>query len=383
MQETRLFVASQMQEDRSVVELLTANYTFLNERLAKHYGIPNVYGSHFRRVDFTDGMRGGLLGQASILTVTSYPNRTSVSDARQVAARQHARRAAAAAAARRAGAERSGRRRDSRGRCANGWRCTARTPPARRVIGGWIRSGSRSRISTRSASGARSATARRSTRRRRCRTEPIRRRRRACATLLVSHKEDFVRTFTEKLLAYALGRGLDYHDMPAVRKIARDAAAADYRWSSIILGIVKSPPFSMGSRGEPAISPALGGARRQMNEEAANDRHQEGDSAPHGLARHRRDAGAAAARQHGAGALGACEDRRPSRSTASASMYVPNGMIMKNYLPAAEGAGFELTPTLERAGAVPRSGAGAERPGTACRRRDGPAAPTRKPARAS
>ena len=62
-------------------------------------------------------------------------------------------------------------------------------------------------------------------------------------TLLVSHKDDYVRTLTEKLLAYALGRRLEYYDQPAVRKIVRDAAAADYRWSSIILGIVKSPPF--------------------------------------------------------------------------------------------------------------------------------------------
>src|SRR6266850_2699781 len=77
-QETAEFVASQMREDRSVLELLTANYSYLNERLARHYGIPNVYGNHFRKVTFTDGVRGGLLGQASILTVTSYPNRTSV-----------------------------------------------------------------------------------------------------------------------------------------------------------------------------------------------------------------------------------------------------------------------------------------------------------------
>ena len=76
-QETRLFVASQLREDRSVVDLVAANYTFVNERLARHYGIPDVYGSRFRRVTFADGVRGGLLGQASILTVTSYPNRTS------------------------------------------------------------------------------------------------------------------------------------------------------------------------------------------------------------------------------------------------------------------------------------------------------------------
>ncbi len=77
-QETRLFVASQVHDNASVIDLLTADYSFLNERLAAHYGIRNVYGSHFRRVTFSDGTRGGLLGQSSILTVTSYPNRTSV-----------------------------------------------------------------------------------------------------------------------------------------------------------------------------------------------------------------------------------------------------------------------------------------------------------------
>src|SRR5439155_4078160 len=73
-QETEEFVASQMREDRSVLDLLTANYSYVNERLARHYAIPNIYGNHFRKVTFTDGVRGGLLGQASVLTVTSYPN---------------------------------------------------------------------------------------------------------------------------------------------------------------------------------------------------------------------------------------------------------------------------------------------------------------------
>ena len=90
-QETLLFVDSQMREDRSVTELLTADYTFLNERLAQHYGIPDIYGSRFRRVTFTGGIRGGLLGQASVLTVTSYPNRTSVVIRGQVAVREYAR----------------------------------------------------------------------------------------------------------------------------------------------------------------------------------------------------------------------------------------------------------------------------------------------------
>ena len=75
--ETELFFESIMREDRSVLDLLTADYTFVNERLARHYGIPNVYGSHFRRVTVADENRRGLLGQGSILTVTSYPNRTS------------------------------------------------------------------------------------------------------------------------------------------------------------------------------------------------------------------------------------------------------------------------------------------------------------------
>src|SRR5204863_6652754 len=75
--ESELFFESIMRENRSVLDLLNANYTFVNERLARHYGIPNVYGSHFRRVTLNDDNRRGLLGQGSILTVTSYPNRTS------------------------------------------------------------------------------------------------------------------------------------------------------------------------------------------------------------------------------------------------------------------------------------------------------------------
>src|SRR4029079_6844406 len=78
MEETRLFVASLFKEDRSIFGLLDADYTYLNQRLAEHYGIPDVYGSQFRRVTIADPNRRGLLGQGSILTVTSYPNRPSV-----------------------------------------------------------------------------------------------------------------------------------------------------------------------------------------------------------------------------------------------------------------------------------------------------------------
>ena len=127
-------------QPRASLELLTADYSFLNERLATHYGIRNVYGSHFRRVTFTDGTRGGLLGQASILTVTSYPNRTSVT----MRGRWLLANLLGAPppppppdipALDEAGAA------GSRDRFASAWRGTGAIPRARRVISGWIRLG--------------------------------------------------------------------------------------------------------------------------------------------------------------------------------------------------------------------------------------------------
>ena len=99
VKEAQLFVDSQLRADRSIVELVTADYSFLNERLARHYGVPDVYGERFRRVTFTDGVRGGVLGQGGVLMVTSYPDRTAPVVARLVGARQPARHAATAAAA--------------------------------------------------------------------------------------------------------------------------------------------------------------------------------------------------------------------------------------------------------------------------------------------
>ena len=244
----RLFVGSQLRDDRSVIDLLTADYTFLNERLATHYGIPNIYGSHFRRVTFADGMRGGLLGQASILTVTSYPEPHVARRARPMAAREHARRAAAAAAARCAGAEGSRRRRRSRDRCASGWRCTGRIRRARSATCGWIRSGSRSRISTRSASGARRATARRSTRRRRF---PTARRFEGVAglrTLLVSHRGR-LRPHASRRSCWPT-RSAAASSTTTCPPSARSRATRRRtitRWSAIITGIVKSTPFSMST----------------------------------------------------------------------------------------------------------------------------------------
>ena len=123
-QETELFFDSILREDRSVLDLLRANYTFVNERLAKHYGIPHVYGSRFRRIALDeDSWRGGLLRQGSILTVTSYATRTSPVAARQMDPRQSSRRPSPAAAARRAGAEGQ-----HRGRQPLGARAAGRAP---------------------------------------------------------------------------------------------------------------------------------------------------------------------------------------------------------------------------------------------------------------
>jgi hypothetical protein len=245
-QETQLFIASQLREDRSVSELLTADYTFVNERLAKHYGIPNVYGNRFRRVSVPGGVRGGLLGQASVLTVTSYPNRTSV----VIRGRWLLANLMGAPppppppdvpALKEPGAD--GQPRSLRARmemhrkdavCAS---CHQRMDPLGfalenfDAVGKWRTEADGAPIDT-SASmpdGARfNGVA-------------------GLRELLASHQEDFARTFTGKLLSYAIGRGVETNDLPAIRKIARDAARNEYRWSSIILGIVNSPPFSMGA----------------------------------------------------------------------------------------------------------------------------------------
>jgi hypothetical protein len=242
--ETDLFLDNQIREDRSVVDLLSSNYTFVNERLARFYGIPNVYGDAYRRVTIGHVRRGGLLAQGSILTVTSYADRTSpvfrgkwvlenllaapppepppnVSDLREsppgkpVSVRQrleeHRRNPA----------------------CAG---CHARMDPFGFTlenfdgIGKW-RTTNEDETPI-DASG----------------TLPDGTVLNGIASLekyLLERRHQFALAVTEKLLTYALGRGLEYYDLPAVRKIARHAAANDYRWSSIIDGIVKSVPFQM------------------------------------------------------------------------------------------------------------------------------------------
>jgi mono/diheme cytochrome c family protein len=252
-QETKLFVGSQVHDNRSVMELLTADYSFLNERLATHYGIRNIYGSHFRRVTFGDSRRGGLLGHASVLTVTSYPNRTSVT----MRGRWLLANILGAPppppppdipALKEAGVE--GQPRPLRERmeihrqnpaCAA---CHQRMDPLGFALENFDALG-KWRTSSDGAPVDPSAIFPDGTR-----FEGVA----GLRALLASHKEDFVRTLSAKLLAYAIGRGLDYRDMPAIRGIARDAAAADYSWSSIIAGIVKSPAFRMAVAGGDAAA---------------------------------------------------------------------------------------------------------------------------------
>jgi hypothetical protein len=231
-------------DNRSVVELLTADYSFLNERLAAHYGIRNIYGSHFRRVTFTDGPRGGLLGQASVLTVTSYPNRTSVTMRGRwllgnILGAPPPPPPPDIPALKDAGVEgqpRSLRERMEMHRknpvCAS---CHQRMDPLGFALENFDALG-KWRTSSDGAPIDPSASFPDGTR-----FEGVA----GLRTLLVSHKEDFVRTLSGKLLAYAIGRGLDYRDMPASRGIAREAAPGGYTWSSIITAIVMSPPFRM------------------------------------------------------------------------------------------------------------------------------------------
>jgi mono/diheme cytochrome c family protein len=242
-QEHRLFMESQLRGDLSVTNLVTANYTFVNERLARHYGIPNIYGDHFRRVTFDDGRRGGLLGQAGILAVTSYPNRTSpVLRGKWILANLLGAPPppppADVPALKDAGEEgqpRSIRERMDAHRtnpaCAP---CHARMDPLGfalenyDALGKWRTEsdGVPVEVAARLPDGSRFEGPR------------------GLRALLVSHSDDFVRTFTERLLSYALGRVLESSDQPAIRQIAREAAARDNQWSALIMAIVRSTPFT-------------------------------------------------------------------------------------------------------------------------------------------
>jgi hypothetical protein len=243
--ETELLIESQLREDHSVVDLLSTDYTFLNQRLAEHYGIKGVYGNEFRRVKLDDPNRFGLLGQASILTVTSYPNRTAPT---------------------------------IRGKWVLEQLLGSPPPPPPPNVPSLKDDGSTQKLTMRQ-------------RMEQHRTNPT------CAAchrimdpvgfalenfdglgvwrdstapgagpidasgvlldgtafngpaglrdVLLKKRDIFVETFTERLLTYALGRGLEEYDHAALRKITREAAADHHKWSAIILGIVNSTPFQL------------------------------------------------------------------------------------------------------------------------------------------
>jgi len=255
-QETKLFIGDQIRNDRSVLDLIGANYTFLNQRLATHYGVPNVYGDHFRKVTFTDGRRGGLLGQGGLLTLTSYPNRTSVVlRGRWILANLLGAPPPApppdVPALKEPGADgapRSLRERMEVHRqnavCAS---CHRRMDPLGFSLenfdatGKWRTESDGVRVDA-TASLPDGTT-----------FDGIA----GLRAIFASHQEDFARTVSGKLLAYAIGRGLEPSDAPTVRKIARDAIGQEYRWSAIIAGIIGSPAFSMGVVPDaPADAPA-------------------------------------------------------------------------------------------------------------------------------
>ncbi len=248
--ETELFFESQLREDRSVIDLLDADHTFLNERLARHYGIPGVTGSHYRRVSLAGrgpaaARRRGLLGHGSILAATSYGNRTSpVLRAKWLLENVLGTPPAPPPpdipplpAGGPAGEPRTVRERLAEHRrnpaCAN---CHAPMDPLGfalenfDAIGRWRTSDAGVPIDA-SAVLADGLTAF---------DGPGGLRR-----VLLGRSGQFVETVTEKLLVYALGRGVEHYDRPVIRGIVRAAAADDYRWSSLILGVVESAPFRM------------------------------------------------------------------------------------------------------------------------------------------
>jgi len=242
--ETQLFFNAVMRENRPVTELIDAKFTYLNQRLAEFYGVPNIYGPQFRRVELNDPNRGGILGQGSLLTVTSYPNRTSVVQ---------------------------------RGKWVLENLLGAPPPPPPPNVPSLETKGKHGQLSMRQAMEAH-------------RANPV------CASchsrmdpigfalenyngigqwrdkdngapidasgklpdgttfngpaglkqlLLTQHRDEFISTFTEKLMTYALGRGLESYDRPAMREIIRDAAKHDATIPSLIEAIVRSPQFQM------------------------------------------------------------------------------------------------------------------------------------------
>jgi hypothetical protein len=248
-QESLLFFQSMVKEDRNVLDLMTADYTFLNERLARHYRVPNIYGSQFRRVTLTEDARRGILGKGAVLMVTSHVDRTSpVVRGKWVLENLLGAPPPAPPAvvpplnesAQREGKILTMRERMEEHRanpvCAN---CHKLMDPIGLsmenfdAIGAW-RTRDGSTVTNMGTPIDASGVLLDGTK-----VDGVVALRKA----LVRQPDIFVSTLTEKLLIYAMGRGLGYYDMPSVRSIVRDSAKQNYRMSSLILGIVKSTPF--------------------------------------------------------------------------------------------------------------------------------------------
>jgi hypothetical protein len=253
VRETELFFESQVRADRPVPELLRADYTYLNEQLAAHYGVEGIYGSRFRRVELNDDRRHGLLGHASLLTITSYANRTSVvlrgkwvlenllgapppPPPPNVPPLQENDPAGEPTSLR----EKMEQHR-SNPVCAS---CHAKIDPLGfamehfDAIGQWRETDRGAVINaTIEWDGQTVASPR------------------AFREALLGKGTEFVRTVVEKLLTYALGRGVTHADAPAVRQLVRELAADDYRWSALIQGIVESRPFQMRRAPAAVVAP--------------------------------------------------------------------------------------------------------------------------------
>ena len=262
--ETEMLFASVMREDRPVQELLTSDYTFVNERLARHYRIPNIYGDQFRRIAITDEARKGLLGQASILTVTSYPNRTSPvqrgkwilenvlgtpppppppnvpalkeeSDpSKQLTMRERMEQHRAVQPC--AGCHKLF---DPLGLAMENFDAT----------GAWrVKDGAASIDSSSLLADGTKVDG----------TVGLR-------EMLLRRPDMFAGTLIEKLMTYATGRGIEYYDMPAVRTVERESARDNYRFESLIIGVVSSVPFQMRVAAPEPASAAVAGtvARRE------------------------------------------------------------------------------------------------------------------------
>jgi uncharacterized protein DUF1592/uncharacterized protein DUF1588/uncharacterized protein DUF1587/uncharacterized protein DUF1585/uncharacterized protein DUF1595/cbb3-type cytochrome c oxidase subunit III len=243
--ETELLIESQLREDHSVVDLLSTDYTFLNQRLAEHYGVKGIYGNEFRRVKLEDPNRYGLLGQASILAVTSYPNRTAPTIRGKWVLEQllgspppppppNVPSLKEDATTQKLTMRQRMEQHRANPTCAA---CHRMMDPVGFALENFDGLGSW-RVSAAPGSGPIDAsgalldgTAF---------NGPA-----GLRDVLLKKKDMFVETFTERLLTYALGRGVEEYDHAALRKIAREAAAGNQKWSSIILGIVNSTPFQM------------------------------------------------------------------------------------------------------------------------------------------